>query len=104
MEIQELRGILSNNIKNCRERDKLTQADLAEKLDKSTNFISDIESGKSWISITTLVKLATVFNVEPYELLKADAFFSEKEKTVLDSYLEENKKAVLSVVNRMRLE
>jgi len=102
MEEQELRGILGNNIRRCRQG--LSQMALAEKLGKSTNFVCDIERGKSWVSSSTLVKLAAALNVEPYELIKADAFLSEREKNVLKSYADENLKAVLSVVNRMGLE
>ena len=101
MEEQELRGILSKNTIRCRTRNNLTQMALAEKLGKSTNFICDIECGKSWVSITTLVKLAAAFNVEPYELFKADALLSEKENDILKSYADENMKAVLSVVNQL---
>jgi transcriptional regulator with XRE-family HTH domain len=101
MEEQELRGILGNNISRCRKQENLTQAELAEKLDISANFLSNIERCINWISPDTLVKLATTFNVEPFELLKADAFLSEKENDILKSYAEENIKAVLSVVNQM---
>jgi transcriptional regulator with XRE-family HTH domain len=101
MEVQELRGILGNNIIRCRARNNMTQMALAERLGKSTNFICDIECGKSWVSITTLVKLADVLNVEPYELLKADALLSERENDILKSYATENMKAVLSVVNQL---
>jgi transcriptional regulator with XRE-family HTH domain len=101
MEEQELLGILSSNIRRCRQRDNLNQMQLAEKLALSTNFISDIERCKNWVSSDTLVKLATAFNVEPFELLKADAFLTEKENDILKSYADENIKAVLSVVNQM---
>jgi len=101
MDEQELRGILSYNIRRCRERDKMTQMVLAEKLDISANFLSNVEHCKNWISPDTLVKLAAAFNVEPYELLKADALLSEKENDILKSYADENMKAVLSVVNQL---
>jgi transcriptional regulator with XRE-family HTH domain len=101
MQEQELRGILGRNIIRCRTQNNLTQMALAEKLGKSTNFICDIECGKSWISITTLVKLAATFNVEPYELFKADALLSEREKDILKSYADDNMKAVLSVINQL---
>jgi transcriptional regulator with XRE-family HTH domain len=101
MEVQELRGIFGNNIIRCRTQKNLTQMALAEKLGKSTNFICDIECGKSWVSITTLVRLAAALNVEPYELFKADALLSEKENDILKSYADENMKAVLSVVNQL---
>ena len=101
MEEQELRGILGNNIKRCRQKNNLSQLALAEKIDISTNFLSDIERCKAWISPHTLVKLSSVLGVEPYELFKADALLSEKEKSILKSYADENLKAVLSLVNRM---
>jgi transcriptional regulator with XRE-family HTH domain len=98
----ELRGILSNNIKRCRARDNMSQMALAEKLDISTNFLSDIERCKAWVSPLTLVKLAAALNTEPCELFRADAFFSSKEKDILKRYAEENLKAVVTVMNRFR--
>ncbi|MCL2528266.1 MAG: helix-turn-helix domain-containing protein, partial [Defluviitaleaceae bacterium] len=47
---QELRGILSKNIKRYRQSQNLSQADLAEKLDISVNFLCNIENGNRWIS------------------------------------------------------
>jgi len=102
MEEQEIRGILSNNIKRCRLKNNLSQLALAQKLDISTNFLSDIERCKAWISPNTLVKLASALDIEPYELFKADALLSGTEKDVLQRYADENLKAVLSVVNQLR--
>ncbi|MCL2044157.1 MAG: helix-turn-helix domain-containing protein [Treponema sp.] len=102
MEEQELRGILGNNIKRCRLKINLSQMSLAEKVDISTNFLSDIERCKAWISPKTLVKLAAVLNIEPYELFKADALLSDTDKSILQHYADENIKAVLSVMNQIR--
>jgi len=102
MKEQELRGILSNNIKRCRQKNNLSQSALAEKVDISTNFLSDIERCKAWISPSTLVKLASVLNIEPYELFKADSLLSDTEKSILQHYADENLKAVLSVMNQIR--
>ena len=102
MKEQELRGILSSNIKRCRLRDNLSQIALAEKLDISTNFISDIERCKAWVSPETLVKLASALKIEPYELFKADALLTNKEKDVLQQYADENMKAVLTVLNQIK--
>ena len=102
MEEQELRGILGNNIKRCRLKNNMSQLVLAEKVDISTNFLSDIEQCKAWISPLTLVKLASVLNIEPYELFKADALLSDAEKGILQLYSDENLKAVLSVINQLR--
>jgi transcriptional regulator with XRE-family HTH domain len=70
MEDRELRRILSANIKLYRGRREWSQVKLAEKLEISPNFLADIETGKSWVSSVTLVKLANVLNIEVYELFK----------------------------------
>ena len=97
-----MRGILANNIKRCRQKNNLSQLALAEKVDISTNFLSDIERCKAWVSPNTLVKLAAVLNIEPYELFKADALISDMEKDALQKYAEDNIKAVLSLINHIR--
>jgi transcriptional regulator with XRE-family HTH domain len=68
MDERELRAILSANIKRYRNRKEWSQIRLAEKLDISANFLADIETGKSWISSLTLVKLANVLDISVYEL------------------------------------
>ena len=102
MREQELRGILSSNIKRCRSRENLSQMALAEKLDISTAFLSDIERCKAWVSPNTIVKLAAVLNIEPYELFKADALLASSEKDIFQAYADENIKAVLSLINQIR--
>jgi transcriptional regulator with XRE-family HTH domain len=70
----QLRDIVKTNIKRYRNYRKWTQAEFAEKLDISINFLSDIENGKRWISPASMVKFASVLNIEPFELFKpADA-------------------------------
>ncbi|MDR0512719.1 MAG: helix-turn-helix domain-containing protein [Treponema sp.] len=103
MNEQELRGILSSNIKRCRSNKNLSQLVLAEKLNISPNFLSDIERCKAWVSPNTLVRLASVLDVEPFELFKPDALFSDLEKSILQRYAEENLKAVLSVMNSLKV-
>jgi transcriptional regulator with XRE-family HTH domain len=39
----------------------------------STNFLADLEAGNTWVSALTLLKLARVFEIEVYELLKPDS-------------------------------
>ncbi|MDR3337240.1 MAG: helix-turn-helix domain-containing protein [Treponema sp.] len=102
MDEQELRGILSSNIKRGRTRANMSQTALAEKLDISTNFLSDIERGKAWISPLTLVKIASALHIEPYELFKADELFTGQERDILQKYADENLKAVISVMNQLR--
>ena len=66
----ELKMIVRTNIKRYREYRKWTQSQLAEKLEISINFLSDIENGKKWISPASMVKIASAFNIEPFELFK----------------------------------
>jgi len=88
MEEAEIRQILSKNIKHYRGLRGWSQVVLAEKLDISTNFLADIETCKSWVSSLTLSKLATIFEIEVYELFKS-------EKTPTD----ETKETIKSIVN-----
>jgi len=88
MEEAEIRQILSINIKHYRGLRGWSQVVLAEKLNISTNFLADIETCKSWVSSLTLSKLATIFEIEAYELFKS-------EKTPND----ETKETIKSIVN-----
>jgi transcriptional regulator with XRE-family HTH domain len=88
MEESELRQVLSANIKHYRGLRRWSQVVLAEQIGISTNFLADIETGKSWISSSTLIKLANIFEIEVYELFKPN-------KTPKD----ETKEAIKSIVN-----
>ena len=66
----QLKNIVRTNIKRYRDYRKWTQAEFAEKLGISINFLSDIENGKKWISPASMVKFAAVLNIEPFELFK----------------------------------
>jgi len=96
MKEKELLGILSSNIRDYRLRNKLSQAALAEKADISINFLSDIETGKKWPSPRTLIKLAKVFSIEVYELLKPESVLPDASGQVIAKYTEE----VLAVINQ----
>jgi transcriptional regulator with XRE-family HTH domain len=72
MEERELRYVLSANIKRFRKRRGWSQVKLAEKLGISTNFLSDVETQKGWVSPLTLVKLAKALDVEVYELFRPE--------------------------------
>ena len=69
MEIKELHEIYSENIKRFRTQKGLKQDVLAEKVDLSEKYISDLETGRRIGSFETLVSLANALEVEPYELL-----------------------------------
>jgi len=68
-EEQELKDILSDNIRKHRNRRNWSQFVLASKTNLSTNFLADIEAGNTWVSAQTLMKLAKAFEIEAFELL-----------------------------------
>jgi transcriptional regulator with XRE-family HTH domain len=86
---RELLKVLSGNIKLYRGRNKWTQAELAEKINISINFLSDIETGKKWASPITLVKLADVFNIKVYELLKPIDILPDNITHFMEKYTED---------------
>jgi transcriptional regulator with XRE-family HTH domain len=69
MESEQLREILSLNIKKERKKLGLTQEKLAEFSDLSSQTINDIEGCRMWVSDKTIIKLARVLHVEAYQLL-----------------------------------
>ena len=80
-----LRSLFSQNIKRFRQIKGWSQEILAEKMDISTNYLSEIETGKGWISPFSLVKLANALEIEVFEL------FKPKEPTPADTVTAVNK-------------
>ena len=72
MDEANLRKILSLNIKRYRQRKGWTQAKLAEEMDISTNYLSDIETKKGWVSPLSLANLANALEIEVFELFKPE--------------------------------
>ena len=79
MNEDNLRGLLSQNIKRYRQRKGWSQARLAESMEISTNYLSDIETKRGWVSPLSLVKLANALEIEVFEL------FKPQETTSLDT-------------------
>jgi transcriptional regulator with XRE-family HTH domain len=98
---RELLKILSVNVKEQRRRLRWSQAELAEKVDISINFLSDIETGKKWASPNTMVKFANVFDIEAYELLKPiHAVVSETTVDIFEKYTQDIHNAVRELYDR----
>ena len=83
---KELRKIFSENIKAHRKACNLSQVQLAKKAEISINFINDLETKKKWASPATMVKLAGVFNIEAYELLKPPDTFPDNLGSIIRKY------------------
>jgi len=99
MKENELRAILGNNLKKYR---NFSQEELAEKLDISIPFLSDIENSRKWISPATLVKLADALGIEPHELFKSDQPLSPPMILALDKWSDEVIEAVTLTVKNIK--
>ena len=98
----ELRAILSANLKRYRNYRKFTQEEMAEKLEISIPFLSDVENGRKWVSPATLVKLADVLGIEPHELFKPEQNLSPVMKLTLDKWSDEVIEAVTKTVKNIQ--
>ena len=94
---RELLKVFSSNIKRYRIFFNLSQAALAEKVNISINFLSDIETGKKWASPTTMVKMAEIFNVEAYELLKPEKVLPDKTSSIMLEYTNDISRAITRI-------
>ena len=99
---EELRGIFSANIKRYRQSRNLSQAGLAERLNISVNFLCNIENGNRWISPKTLVKFASVLNIEPHDLFKPPEALPSDVPDILNKCLDEAVVAVTKTLNEIR--
>jgi transcriptional regulator with XRE-family HTH domain len=78
-EPEDVQKILSENVKNQRNKLKLSQERLAEMAGLSIQTINDIEGCRKWVSAKTITKLSNALNVECFQLLVPD-FFSHNKK------------------------
>ncbi|MDR2467762.1 MAG: helix-turn-helix domain-containing protein [Spirochaetaceae bacterium] len=83
--------ILGKSIKRLRLKYKWSQEILAEKVDISANFLSNIENGKTWVSPQTLAGFANAFNIEPYELFLPARELPATYSCLIKRYAEETK-------------
>jgi transcriptional regulator with XRE-family HTH domain len=89
MNEQNLREILSSNLRKYRNYCKLSQAELAEKLNISIPFLSDIENGKKWVSPRTLAKMADAFNIQAFELLRPENSIPDDSINIINKFTDD---------------
>ncbi|MDR3338389.1 MAG: helix-turn-helix domain-containing protein [Treponema sp.] len=104
MNEKEVCRLLGQAIKRFRGWNNWTQEYLAEKLDISANFLSNIENGKAWVSPKTVSRLATVFNIGPHELFMPDYTYpavTPVPAEFLLRYSQETKESINTVLDEM---
>ena len=90
--------ILGEKLKALRTAKKMSQKDLAERIDIAKSVISFYESGDRFPSYDVLIKIARIFNVTTDYLLDV-----ERERTVNVSGLsEEDIAAVTTVIDALK--
>ena len=89
MDEECLRELLSQNIKRFRQKKGWSQAKLAEEMDISTNYLSDIERKRGWVSPFSLVKLANALEIEVFELFVPEETTPVDVKNAINKYLED---------------
>ena len=99
-----IKAIFGNNIHSYRKQRKLSQEQLAEKLDISVKHLSTLETGKVFASAELIETIALVLEVSVAAL-----FYSPEEKSFDESDIsnieniieEESQKAVIAIKNRL---
>lgn len=81
--------IIGNNIKTLRLSKGMTQEQMAEKLDHSVNFVSLIELGKSGMSVTTMLDICNILDVDVNCIFKGllDYRIKNKDLKLIDNIL-----------------
>lgn len=77
--MESIRTVFGKNVQKYRLRMKWSQAELAEKLDISTAFMTHIEHGTRGVSMETIELIARCFGV-PYAVLFEDD--AKKDRTI----------------------
>ena len=88
--MEDIKSIVARNISELRQSHKMTQLELAEKLNYSDKTISKWERAESSPDISVLIEIANLFGVTLDYLVKAE--HEEEKATVIEKKPEEEKK------------
>ncbi|MDD6486541.1 MAG: helix-turn-helix transcriptional regulator [Spirochaetales bacterium] len=102
MNQDDVRKVLSQNIKRRRKELGITQSKLAELADISEPYMNDIERCQTWVSDKTLSKLAWALNIELHELFICGDNTSEESSKRKDTYLlfQEHKQEIQDYIEK----
>ena len=98
---KDCRELLSRNIKRFRNRMGLSQLHLALELGISTTFLSDIETGKKWVSAQTLSQIAKALKIEVYELFKPEQTLRDDVSAAVAQYLDDVDEAIIKSIEEV---
>ena len=101
--MHELRTMIGNRIRTCREALGLTQEQLAERVQVNTSYLSQIERGMKVPSLVVLQRIAAGLNTTLGELLVQDepatpAPLEREVARMLESVPEDRRHALLDLI------
>ena len=103
-ERKEILETIGKNVKSIRLSRSITQEVMAEKLNKSTNFVSLLEKGLSGASLQTLVDICNILQVDANCIFKGLLTYNieEKDRYIIDSisaFSDKDKKIMTDLIN-----
>lgn len=76
---------IGNNIKTARILKGLTQEYVAERLDKSINFISLLERGQTGLSINSIIDICNILEIDPNAIFNGLINCNSKDDFIVNS-------------------
>jgi transcriptional regulator with XRE-family HTH domain len=68
--MEDLRDLFAMNLRRLRNARGISQDDLASEAEMSRSYLSQLETGKYFVSLKIIAKLAAVLDAEPAEFLR----------------------------------
>jgi len=102
--MDEARKLFGTRIRSLRTRLNLTQDQLAERMEMSAQYLSNIERGRENPTFDTLVKLAKALEIEPWEMFVFDpespdtAFLRKKLNLLLEEADDERLRRIMKAL------
>ncbi|MDE5614310.1 MAG: helix-turn-helix domain-containing protein, partial [Treponemataceae bacterium] len=81
-----VKAIFGENLKHFRKLHKITQEELAEKLDIIPTHLSRIENGKSFVTAELLDALCVIFDISPASFFNTQKSNLDHQKRALEQY------------------
>lgn len=102
--------VIAQRIKTARKAAQMTQADLAEEIDISTNAVAKLEANIMTASLQTLINIANILDIDINYLLK-DIDCSNNIDSNIDLYLNSlisnlninEKKFIIQIINGLKI-
>ena len=99
-EMTNLKQLLAKNIKQYRKKQGLTQANLAEKANASTQYIAMIELARKFPSLELLERIAIALEIDNLDLFSPPPFPVEKVKNHQKAFISDLEKEIGKSVNK----